>query len=65
MMDFIDRIIALESGELNEDETIELFQGMVDDGSVWSLQGSYGRTAQSLIDAGLIEVKNNENSKTV
>lgn len=50
----VGKIIAFEQGELDEDEIIELFQAMVDDGSVWSLQGSYGRTAASLIEQGLV-----------
>lgn len=53
-MDRVSAIIAYEQGELDEDETIELFQAMIDDGSVWHLQGSYGRTANDLLDAGLV-----------
>ena len=48
-----DAIVRYEHGELSEDETIELFQGLIDSGMAWNLQGSYGRTAQALIDAGL------------
>lgn len=48
----IDDLIAFESGELSEDQAIELFQRLIDDGSVWKLQGSYGRTAMELIQAG-------------
>ena len=51
----IERIIDYEVGELNEEETIELFQDLVDSGMVWGLQGHYGRTATAMIDAGLIE----------
>lgn len=50
----INRIIDYENGKLDEDETVSLFQELVDDGLAWQLQGSYGRTAQSLIDAGLV-----------
>lgn len=50
----IDRIIAYEQGELDEDETIELFAALVETGVAWQLQGSYGRTAMALIEAGLI-----------
>jgi hypothetical protein len=48
----IDKIIAYENGDLDETETIELFQGLIDSGTAWSLQGSYGRTAMALIEAG-------------
>ena len=46
------KIIDYECGELSDEETIAMFQEMIDDGSVWSLQGHYGRTAAALIDAG-------------
>lgn len=47
-------IIAFEGGELNEKETIELFQHLVDTGMAWQLQGSYGRQAKAMLDAGVI-----------
>jgi hypothetical protein len=50
----IDKIIAFESGELDTDEVLDLFSELVSDGTVWSLQGSYGRTASALIDAGYL-----------
>jgi len=50
--DSVGGIIAYESGELDNDGVIELFQHLVDTGLVWQLQGSYGRTAVALIDAG-------------
>lgn len=49
----IDQLIAFESGLLDEDQIIEFFQDGIDKGWVWKLQGSYGRTAVALIDAGL------------
>ena len=49
----IGKIIAYESDELEYDDVIAMFQEMIDDGSVWQLQGSYGRTAHSLIQSGL------------
>jgi hypothetical protein len=55
--DLISNIIAFESGELEENDIIELFQHLVNTGLAWSLQGSYGRTASALIDAGLVEGK--------
>ena len=51
----IGRIIDYEGGELDEEETIALFQDLVDSGMAWSLQGHYGRTATAMIDAGLVE----------
>jgi hypothetical protein len=53
-MDQIDKIMAYENGELDEDETIELFQSLLDSGLAWQLQGHYGRTAQYLLDNGYI-----------
>lgn len=52
-MDNLDQIISFEQGELDEEDTIKLFQELIDSGLAWSLQGSYGRTAQSLIEAGV------------
>lgn len=53
-MDYVQTIIAFESGELGGDETIELFQELVSNGLAWKLQGIYGRTAQALLDQGVI-----------
>ncbi len=51
----IDKIIAYEQGELDDAGTLELFRALVDSGMAWTLQGSYGRTAMSLLEAGLIK----------
>lgn len=48
----ITKLIAYENGELSYDEVVELFQSLIDSGSAWVLQGSYGRTAQQLINNG-------------
>lgn len=51
----IESLMRFEEGDMEtDDEVLDLFQGLVDTGLAWQLQGSYGRTAQALIDAGLI-----------
>jgi hypothetical protein len=54
-MDTIDRIIAFESGTLDDIETLNLFGELISNGQAWSLQGSYGRFAESLIERGFID----------
>ena len=51
-MNQVDKIIAFEQGDLDEDGIIELFQELIDSGLAWQLQGSYGRMASSLIENG-------------
>lgn len=48
----VGQIVAYENGELDAEGVVELFQGMIDSGVVWRLQGSYGRAAAQLIEAG-------------
>ena len=50
--DVIGEIIAYENGDLSEEEMLTLFQYLIDTGLAWTLQGSYGRQAKALIDAG-------------
>lgn len=52
--DIIGNLCAFESGDLDENETLDLFQKLVNTGMAWTLQGSYGRMAKHLIDQGLI-----------
>lgn len=54
MIDVVGQIMAYESGDLDLDEEVKLFEYLVSTGMVWGLQGSYGRRAQALIDMGLI-----------
>ena len=50
----VDFIIDFESGLATEKQVIENFADGIKDGSVWQLQGFYGRTARDLIEAGLV-----------
>lgn len=52
MLHLTDDIIAYENGELEHDEVVALFQSLLSSGLIFSLQGSYQRTAQQLIDSG-------------
>ena len=45
-------IIDYENGDMEWPRVIEMFQGLINTGYAWSLQGAYGRMAQSLIDDG-------------
>ena len=54
-IDIASYIIAYESGELDEDETVKMFQVLVNNGMAWALQEHYGRTAWALIEAGHIK----------
>jgi len=55
--DQVDLIMAFEQGDLSDVDTIKLFGQLVKSGLAWKLQGSYGRTAKALIDAGYISPK--------
>jgi hypothetical protein len=63
MESLVDRIIDYETGQLEETETIELFQELLDSGLAWQLQGHYGRTARHLMDLGLVNQARKKRSK--
>tara|TARA_R100000773_G_scaffold19582_1_gene17592 strand:- start:210 stop:398 length:189 start_codon:yes stop_codon:yes gene_type:complete len=50
-------ILEFEEGNLNGEEIINLFQAIYDSKAYTWLQGSYGRTLQDLINANLIQTK--------
>ena len=50
--DMVTQMMDFENGDLDEQQTIELFQQLIDSGTVWHLQGSYGRIASELIRNG-------------
>ena len=54
-MNITDRIIDFECGLLDDTGVLELFAELISNGMAWTLQGSYGRTASALIDAGYID----------
>lgn len=56
LSDLTSKIVAYENGDLTGDETIALFQALVDTSLAWSLQGSYGRMAKELIEAGMVRL---------
>lgn len=53
--DLVGQIMAYEEGELSTEDTLNLFSHLIKSGKAWSLQGSYGRTATALINAGYID----------
>jgi len=53
----VDYIIQYEEGTLGGVEAIVLFQHLVNTGQAWTLQGHYGRTAEHLIERGVIKAK--------
>ena len=54
-IDIVSQIIEYESGEMSNEKTLIFFAELVKNGMAWTLQGSYGRMAHSLIEAGYID----------
>ncbi|MET8111210.1 DUF7417 domain-containing protein [Streptomyces prasinus] len=54
MKDIVIDLITYEEGQLGDRETLDLFSILVRSGMAWTLQGSYGRTANELIHAGYL-----------
>lgn len=52
--DVVGAIMEFEDGSLDTQGTLELFSHLVKTGQAWSLQGSYGRFASSLIEGGYL-----------
>jgi hypothetical protein len=43
-----------EEGNMDAETEVEFFGELVRNGLAWTLQGTYGRTAKRLIDAGYL-----------
>lgn len=54
MSDLVGQIIAYESGEMSNAEMLDMFSELIKSGTVWTLQGSYGRTANALIESAIL-----------
>jgi hypothetical protein len=52
--DLLNDIMDYEGGTQSEEDTVAMFQSLVDSGLVWKLQGHYGRTAMRMFEAGLV-----------
>lgn len=50
--DLVGFIMGYENDELSNDEITKGFQHLIDNGMAWTLQGTYGRMATHLIEAG-------------
>ena len=54
MIPLVEYIIDYENGTLDSDQILDLFAELIRTGAAWRYQGSYGRTAHSLIQNGFI-----------
>jgi len=54
MTDLLEKLLRFEADDMDEAETIDFFQDLVNTGMAWKLQGYYGRMAAHLIDQGLV-----------
>jgi hypothetical protein len=52
--DLVGAAIKFEYGMLEPEDVLVLFSHLISTGTVWILQGSYGRTAETLISQGFI-----------
>ena len=51
-MDITAMLNAYEAGDLDDEQTVDMFQDMINSGMAWTLQSSYGRVAAVLIESG-------------
>jgi hypothetical protein len=55
-MKMIYTLMDYENGKLNAEETIKLFQNLIDSGLIFGLQGHYLEVARDLVEAGLVNL---------
>jgi len=53
----VDKMMLYEGGDMNEEETVEFFQELLDRRLINSLQGHYQRTAELLLELGHIDLR--------
>lgn len=56
----IEKMIRYEQDNLDRDEIVQLFQELLDTGMIFKLQGHYQRTANRLMQVGLITMPQGE-----
>lgn len=54
VVDLVGAMMAYENDSLTPTETVELFSELVKSGTVWTLQGFYGRAAAALVESGIL-----------
>jgi hypothetical protein len=50
--DIVSDLRAYENGEMEYEDVITLFQNLLDTGTIYHLQGSYGRQMQRFLNSG-------------
>lgn len=58
-MKYLNKLMDYEDGSLSDNETVELFSELIKSGTIYSLQGSYGRQAERLIIAKYLDERGN------
>jgi len=61
----VNYIMDYEGGDPTVEDVVNLFSYLVETGQAWTLQGMYGRQAQRLIEAGILDKKGKINWKKV
>jgi hypothetical protein len=64
-MGIVDKIIAYEDGQMTDEQVVGLFSDLVKNGMAWTLQGTYGRMASTLIDRGILDEHGNIDQETL